>query len=321
WVIVAAVSAKLGLTGPGEPLGQTDRQRRRPVDGQVVQPDEANQATVEARFEDVVAVTALAWLRIERYAPHVVAGAAASLGILDGSPVQQVAGFDVLQPRARATVEVDGLGSKEQHDRPGQQSILETRQVHAYLAPLAKEGEQILVVGAAADGELLAGRRLTQQVVEAVHRRRGFRGLHRDALALAGSDISPGGFLQPHKRRIATGDVDDHGGLVLDRMAAGQRPAGGEDSSLRIRGPFRIDLEDRSSFCRKAFTEGLPEAGPVLQVAVEDRAARRVVQIEAAGKASAQDGGGRDRLAGLHPEVAAGLPAVARFEATPCPGL
>src|SRR5439155_4544809 len=102
---------------------------------------------------------------------------------------------------------------------------------------------------------------------------------------------------------------------------AGQRPAGGQRRWLRIGGPFRIDLEDRSSFCRKAFTKGLPEAGPVLQVAVEDRAARRVVQIEPAGKASAQDGGGGDRLARLHPEVAAGLPAVARFEATPCPGL
>src|SRR5439155_24762496 len=141
--MAAAVSDKLGLTGPGESLGQTDRQRGRPVDRQVVKPDEANQASVEARFEDVVAVTALAWLRIERDAPHVVAGAAASLGILDGSPVQQVAGLDVFRVRARATVEVDELGSKEQHDRPGQQSILEARQVDADLAPPAKEGKQI----------------------------------------------------------------------------------------------------------------------------------------------------------------------------------
>ena len=235
--------------------------------------------------------------------------------------MQQVSGLDVFQVRARATVKVDEPGSKEQHDCPGQQSILKTRQVHANLAPLAKEGEQVLIVGAAADGELLAGRRLPQQVVEAVHRRRRFRGLHGDALALAGSDVSPGGLLQPHQCRIATAYVDDHGGLVLDRMAAGPRPAGGERRSLRIAGPFRIDLEDRTSLCRKAFAECPPEAGPVLQVAVEDRAARRVVQIEPAGKASAQDGGGGDRLARLHPEVAAGLPAVARFEATPCPSL
>src|SRR5437867_5573143 len=154
----AAVSDKLGLTGPGESLGQTDRQRGRPVDRQVVKPDEANQASVEARFEDVVAVTPLAWLRIERDAPHVVAGAAASLGILDSSPVQQVAGLDVFQLRVRATVQIDERRSEEEHDRPRQQPILETRQVDADLAPLAKEGEQILIVGAAADGELLPGR-------------------------------------------------------------------------------------------------------------------------------------------------------------------
>src|SRR2546422_9234519 len=89
-------------------------------------------------------------------------------------------------------------------------------------------------------------------------------------------------------------------------MPAGQRPAGGQRGSLRIGGPFRIDFEDRASLGRQAFAQRRPEVGPVLEVTVEDRPARSIVQVEPTGKAPAQNGGGRDRPAGLDPEVAGG---------------
>src|SRR5207245_4564529 len=87
WLMTAAVSDKLGLAGPRESLCQADGQRGSAVDRQVVQPDKADQATVEARFEDVIAVASLAWLGIERHPPHVVAGATSSLRVLDRAPV------------------------------------------------------------------------------------------------------------------------------------------------------------------------------------------------------------------------------------------
>src|SRR5439155_4710745 len=166
--MAAAVSDKLGLAGPRESLGEADRQRGGPDDRQVVQPDKADQATVEARFEDVIAVGTLAWLGVERHPPHVVAGAASALGVFDRAPVQQVAGFEVFRLRAGAAVKLNELRPEEEHDGPGEQSILETGEVDRDLAPLAKEAEQVLVVSAAADGELLAGGRLLEELVEAV---------------------------------------------------------------------------------------------------------------------------------------------------------
>src|SRR2546426_5472941 len=102
-------------------------------------------------------------------------------------------------------------------------------------------------------------------------------------------------------------------------MPAGQRPAGGQRGSLRIGGPFRIDFEDRASLGRQAFAQRRPKVGPVLEVTVEDRPARSIVQVEPTGKAPAQNGGGCDRPAGLDPEVAAGGAAAAPFWACPPP--
>src|SRR5256884_1836946 len=181
-VTARAASDKLRLTRARKPFREANRQRRRAIDREVVQPDEPLHPPVEPRLEDVVAVAALAWLRIQRHTPHVVGGATPSLGILDRPPVEEVAGLEVLGVAPRAAVEVNQLWPEEEHHGPGQQAFLVPGEVNTNLPALAEEGEQILIVGAAADGELLAGGGLLEQFVEAVHRRRSFRSLHGNPL-------------------------------------------------------------------------------------------------------------------------------------------
>src|SRR5207245_2394070 len=103
-----------------------------------------------------------------------------------------------------------------------QQAVLLPGEVNGHLATLAEEGEQILVIGAAADGELLARGRLLEQFIKAVHRRRGLRGFDRDPLLDAGADVAPGGLLEARHRFVSAADVDQPARLVLDRMAARQ---------------------------------------------------------------------------------------------------
>src|SRR6202022_288163 len=156
-VTARPTSDKLGLTRARKTLRQANGQRRGAVDREVVEPDEAHHPPVEPRLKDVVAVAALPGLRIQRHAPHVIGGAAPSLGIFDGAPVQQVTGLEVLGVRPCAAIEVDQLGAEEQHHPPRQQSFLVSGEVDGSLTTLAEEAQQILVVGAAADRELLAG--------------------------------------------------------------------------------------------------------------------------------------------------------------------
>src|SRR5207237_7013494 len=103
-----------------------------------------------------------------------------------------VAGLEIFRLGARAAVQIDQPRPEEEHDSPGQQSILEPREIDTGLAPLPEQAEQVLVVGTVADGELLTSGRLLEQVIEAVHRRRSFRGFDDDAVAAARSDVSPG---------------------------------------------------------------------------------------------------------------------------------
>src|SRR4029077_19731962 len=191
-VTARAASDKLGLTRARKPLGKADRQRGGAVDREIVETDEAHHPPVEPRLEDVVAVAALAGLWIERHPPHARGVAARARGVFDPPPVQQISGLEVLGVRARASEEVDELGAEEEHDRHGQQTVIMAGKVDANLTALPEQAEQILVVGAPADRELLAGGGLLEELIKAVHRRRGLRGLDRDAQLDAGSDVTPG---------------------------------------------------------------------------------------------------------------------------------
>src|SRR2546421_4115534 len=104
-------------------------------------------------------------------------------------------------------------------------------------------------------------------------------------------------------------------------MPAGQRAALGQRRPLRVRGPFRVDLEDRAAILGRAFAQRLPEGRPLLEVAVEDGSPRRIVQCQTAGKPPSKHGGGPDRPTSLDPEIPLDSPAVARLEAAPRPGL
>ena len=108
---------------------------------------------------------------------------------------------------------------------------------------------------------------------------------------------------------------------MLDGMAARQRASLGQDGALGIGYPFRVYLEDGAAILGEALTQGLPEARPLVEVAIEDRPARGVVQGQSAGEAPPKHGGGRHWTALIDPEVARNSPAVARFEAAPRPGL
>src|SRR3977135_25649 len=123
-VTATAMSDKLGLTRARKPLRQANRQRSGTVDGEVVEPDEPHHPPVEPRLEDVIAVAALPGLRTQRHAPHVVRGTAASLGIFDRPPVEQVTGLEVLGVSPRASVEVDQPGAEENNPRSAQHTAL-----------------------------------------------------------------------------------------------------------------------------------------------------------------------------------------------------
>src|SRR6202022_3608760 len=109
--------------------------------------------------------------------------------------------------------------------------------------------------------------------------------------------------------------------LVLDRVPARQRARFHERRPLRIGCPLRVDFEDRAAFLGEAVAERLPEGRPLVEVAVEDGPARRVVQGQSTGGAPPQHGGRRRWLTLIAPKVTLDLPAVARLEAAPGPGL
>src|SRR3989442_8076724 len=107
---------------------------------------------------------------------------------------------------------------------------------------------------------------------------------------------------------------------MLDRMPARQCAGPGEHGPLRIGGPFRVDLEDGAALLGQALAQRLPEGRPLVEAAVQDGPARRVVQGQTAGKAPPKHGRSPDRRPRVDPEVALNSPAVARLEAAPGPG-